>query len=42
VDGKADDLPESVFLYVRDIDEVRAKTKEMKQATWCCGRVCWR
>jgi F-type H+-transporting ATPase subunit beta len=30
VDGKADDLPEGAFLYVGDIDEVRAKTKEMK------------
>jgi F-type H+-transporting ATPase subunit beta len=28
--GKADDLPEQAFLYVGDIDEVRAKTKEMK------------
>src|SRR3954451_538027 len=29
-DGKADDLPEQAFLYVGDIDEVRAKAKEMK------------
>jgi len=27
--GKADDLPEQAFLYVGDIDEVRAKAKEM-------------
>ena len=30
VDGKADDLPEQAYLYVGDIDEVRAKAKEMK------------
>ncbi len=29
-EGKADDLPEQAFLYVGDIDEVRAKAKEMK------------
>jgi F-type H+-transporting ATPase subunit beta len=28
-DGRADDLPEQAFLYVGDIDEVRAKAKEM-------------
>ncbi|HYO10713.1 MAG TPA: F0F1 ATP synthase subunit beta [Tepidisphaeraceae bacterium] len=28
-DGKADDLPEQAFLYVGDIDEVRAKAKGM-------------
>jgi F-type H+-transporting ATPase subunit beta len=27
--GKADDLPEQAFLYVGDIDEVRARAKEM-------------
>ncbi len=29
VEGRADDLPEQAFLYVGDIDEVRAKAKEM-------------
>jgi F-type H+-transporting ATPase subunit beta len=29
-DGKADDLPEQAFLYVGDIEEARAKAKEMK------------
>jgi F-type H+-transporting ATPase subunit beta len=29
VEGKADNLPEQAFLYVGDIDEVRAKAKEM-------------
>jgi F-type H+-transporting ATPase subunit beta len=28
-DGRADDLPEQAFLYVGDIDEVRAKAKAM-------------
>src|SRR3954469_24776667 len=28
-DGRADDLPEQAFLYVGDIEEVRAKAKEM-------------
>jgi F-type H+-transporting ATPase subunit beta len=28
-DGKADDLPEQAFLYVGDIDEVRATAKGM-------------
>lgn len=28
--GGADDLPEQAFLYVGDIEEVRAKAKEMK------------
>ena len=28
--GKADDIPEQAFLYVGDIDEARAKAKEMK------------
>jgi F-type H+-transporting ATPase subunit beta len=30
IKGEADDLPEQAFLYVGDIDEVRAKAKEMK------------
>ena len=29
-DGKADDLPEQAFLYVGNLDEARAKAKEMK------------
>jgi len=29
IDGRADDLPEQAFLYVGDIDDVRAKAKEM-------------
>jgi F-type H+-transporting ATPase subunit beta len=29
-EGKADDLPEQAFLYVGDLEEVRAKAKEMK------------
>jgi len=29
-DGKVDDIPEQNFLYVGDIDEVRAKAKEAK------------
>jgi F-type H+-transporting ATPase subunit beta len=27
--GKADDLPEQAFLYVGDIESVRARAKEM-------------
>jgi F-type H+-transporting ATPase subunit beta len=30
IKGEADDLPEQAFLYVGDIDEVRAKANEMK------------
>jgi F-type H+-transporting ATPase subunit beta len=29
IEGKADELPESAFLYVGDIDEARAKAKSM-------------
>ena len=28
-EGKADDLPEQAFLYVGDIEDVRARAKEM-------------
>ncbi|BDE08157.1 ATP synthase subunit beta [Vulcanimicrobium alpinum] len=31
LDGKADDLPEQAFLYVGDIDEVRAAAEEMRK-----------
>jgi F-type H+-transporting ATPase subunit beta len=31
VDGEADDLPESAFFLVGDIDEVRRKAEEMKK-----------
>jgi F0F1-type ATP synthase beta subunit len=30
INGNADDLPEGAFLYVGDLEEVRAKAKEMK------------
>jgi F-type H+/Na+-transporting ATPase subunit beta len=30
ISGKADDLPEQAFLYVGDVNEARAKAKEMK------------
>ncbi len=33
LDGKADDLPEQAFLYVGDIDEVRAEADKMRQGS---------